>query len=52
MIGGALTKSWIDHEIAKSAQSNLACLFHMADGLGASCAEANAKLKVFCNTGK
>ena len=53
MIGGALTKSWIDREIAKckAAQSNLACLFHMVDGLSASCAEANAKLKVFCNTG-
>jgi superfamily II DNA or RNA helicase len=53
MVGGALTKSWIDRELAKCkrAQSNLACLFHMVDGLSASCTEANARLKVFCNSG-
>ena len=53
MVGGALTKSWIDSELAKckQAQSNLACLFHMVDGLSASCTEANAKLKIFCNSG-
>ncbi len=53
IVGGALTKSWIDRELAKCkrAQSNLACLFHMVDGLSASCTEANARLKVFCNSG-
>jgi hypothetical protein len=54
IVGGAITKSWVNKEIekCKRADSNLACLFHMVDGLGASCIEAVARLKVFCNTGR
>lgn len=50
--GGTISKNWIEDELEKcsTAESNLSCLFHMLDGLGASCIEANAKLRVYCNS--
>lgn len=49
--GGTISKTWIEDELNKCSQStsNLACLFHMLDGLGSSCIEANVKLTVYCN---
>ncbi len=52
VMGGAIRKREIVSEIekCKSSNSNLACLFHMIDGLGASCIEANVKLRIFVNS--